>query len=222
MGRRARHLTLAAKKDSQRISGLKYALSEHGQTRRADRKARSKLGESPGSNDPTPPAASGDKPPNGLMLALAEIPLPTENALFRRVVDEPDSVDESDFPRWLAEPPFAGDDAYFERHSAEYQGFTKALETAMHGVQFRMRQARHNDLHSQFLCAGDGKKREELFAEVRAMLAGWWKKWEVLWAFEASGTYDPLHDARQHAMLKHQQQWVARNIVHFYGCKFLA
>ncbi|KAJ7820888.1 hypothetical protein B0H13DRAFT_1921095 [Mycena leptocephala] len=129
----------------------------------------------------------------------------------------PDTLDESDLPRWKKEPPFVEDDDSMDPYSSPYLAFTQNLITVMHGVRLREQNTCDAQRRADFLEKGCDAAMEELREEVLSLL----KRWENVTRLWREDFYHPYHNSREHAMLNHYRQWLARTIFTLYYLKFM-
>ncbi|KAJ6469414.1 hypothetical protein C8R45DRAFT_1105272 [Mycena sanguinolenta] len=221
MGRRAIHLTESAKAAAKREQVKKYSQTPHGQLTRANarkperrRKGGKHTAESPAKY---PLSISGLPTLSADIQEWYNAPLPDHEPLFQEALRSPDALDESDLARWKKEPPFVEDEDSTDPYSNEYFAFTKSLVTVLHGVRLREQKTRDARRRVEFLEKGWKAAVAELREEVRSLLA----RWEIVTRLSREQHYHPYHASREHAMLEHYLQWLARTIYSLYYLQFL-
>jgi hypothetical protein len=164
-----------------------------------------------------PKCIPGLAAPNSEIEDLYNIPLPDHEPLFREALRSPEALDESDLSRWKKDPPFEEDDDSTDPYSNCYLAFTQLLITVMHGVRLREQNACDAQRRADFLEKGWSVAMEELRVEVRGLL----ERWEIATRLSREHLYHPYHNSREHAMLDHYRQWLARTIFTLYYLKFM-
>ncbi|KAJ7218244.1 hypothetical protein B0H12DRAFT_1241657 [Mycena haematopus] len=217
MGRRAKHLSLAQQLSANRERSLKYSRSPQGKSARAASR-RPQHRRKGGQHSPPPSGTLPElPPPTERMLELCNEPLPVGAQLFKQALSSPDALDESDLARWKKEPPFVEDEDTTDPYSSSYMAFNKSLVEVLHGVRLREQNARDIQLREDVSTKGRGVVIHELQQEVAEM----WNHWERVERLLGERKYHPYHQSREHAMLEHYLQWLARTIYHLYYLKFL-
>ncbi|KAJ6542922.1 hypothetical protein B0H19DRAFT_1076948 [Mycena capillaripes] len=191
MGRRAIHLTRDAKAAAKREQVKKYSQTPHGQAARAS--------------------------PSTEIQDLYDAPLLVHEPLFQEALRPPDALDKSDLSRWKKEPPFVEDEDSTDPYSDDYLAFTNSLVSVLHGVCLREQTTRDAQWRAEFLEKGWKTSMVELREEVCDLLG----RWEMVLRLRREHFYHPYHDSREHAMLEHYLQWLARTIYSLYYLKFL-
>ncbi|KAJ7764551.1 hypothetical protein DFH07DRAFT_770410 [Mycena maculata] len=214
MGRSAKHLSLAEKASANRESTSKYSRSPQGQTTRAASRRPAHRRKCP---LPPPRTLSNLPTPTPRMLELSNQALPFGSPLFKQALRSADALDESDLPRWKEAPPFVEDDDAMDPYSAGYLAFTKSLAEVLHGVRLRDQNARDIELRMGVSTKGLALVMHGLQEEVAKM----WVRWERAEELLSESKYHPYHQSREHTMLLHHVQWLARTICHLYYLKFL-
>jgi hypothetical protein len=102
-------------------------------------------------------------------------------------------------------------------YSSPYLAFTQNLITVMHGVRLREQNTCDAQRRADFLEKGCDAAMEELREEVLSLL----KRWENVMRLWREDFYHPYHNSREHAMLNHYRQWLARTIFTLYYLKFM-
>ncbi|KAJ7764504.1 hypothetical protein DFH07DRAFT_770371 [Mycena maculata] len=213
MGRSAKHYSLAEKALVKRESRLKYSQSPAQTTRAASQRPerRRKVPLSPPNTLPNLPT------PTKRMLELSEQALPVASRLFQEALRSPDALDESDLPRWKEAPPFVEDDDTTDPYSPHYLAFNASLAEVLHGVRLRDQNAQDIRLREDISTKGWPFVLRGLQEEV----AGMWIQWERAEELLGEPKYHPYHQSREHTMLLHHIQWLARTICHLYRLEFL-
>jgi hypothetical protein len=164
-----------------------------------------------------PPVIPGLAAPNAEIQDLYHTPLPHHESLFREALRSADALDEGDLARWKAEPPFVEDEDSTDPYSARYLAFTHSLTLVMHGVRLREENTRDAQRRVELLEKGWKPVMAEMREEVRGLL----QRWEIVTRLWREQFYDPYHNSREHTMLAHYRQWLARTIFSMYHLKFL-
>ncbi|KAJ7235175.1 hypothetical protein B0H12DRAFT_1238852 [Mycena haematopus] len=148
--------------------------------------------------------------PTARMVELSNQALPIGSRLFEEALRSSDAVDESDLGRWKAAPPFVEDDDTMDPYSAGYLAFTKSLADVLHGVRLREQNEKDSELRQAVLTKGRDLVIRGLQDEVAETWICWGKADELLGGCK----YHPFHHSREHTMLLHHIQWLARTICH--------
>lgn len=151
------------------------------------------------------------------MLELSNQALPFRSRLFQEALQSADALDESDLARWKEAPPFVEDDDTTDPYSAGYLAFTEALVKVLHGVRLREQNVRDVQLREDVLTKGWALVMRGLQGEVAEMWIHWQRAEELL----GERKYHPYHQSREHTMLLHYIQWLARMICHLHHVEFL-
>jgi hypothetical protein len=109
------------------------------------------------------------------------------------------------------------DDDSTDPYSNCYLAFTKSLINVLHGLRLREQNASDAQRRAVFLEKGWKTGMEELREEVRYLL----ERWEIVTKLSREQFYHPYHNSREHAMLNHYRQWLARTIFTLYYLKFM-
>ncbi|KAJ7828173.1 hypothetical protein B0H13DRAFT_2373348 [Mycena leptocephala] len=217
MGRRAKHHTLAQQASASRESSLKYVQSPKGKITRAASRRPAHRRKVPSARPGTIPDLPALSAPTARMLELYNQPLPHSAQLFKAALRSPDALDESDLGRWKEEPPFVEDDDTTDPYSPAYLAFTKSLAEVMHGARLREQNRQDIELRETVRTKGRGFVMRTLQPEIREM----WMRWERAERLLSERKYNPYHQSREHTMLEHYIQWLARTICHLSDLKFL-
>ncbi|KAJ6494213.1 hypothetical protein C8R45DRAFT_1134783 [Mycena sanguinolenta] len=238
MGRRCKYRTEEEAALAHRESVRKYARSPHGQQARAAARTpqhRRKVCTRPTTPlpSPAPRGTSPPRPPTHLlhthtsrpahlpnvpqptpaMAALNACLLPDEEHLFCEALRSAEALDISGLHIWKTEPPFVSDNDPTNPNSWPYRTFTYNLGLVLHGV--RLREQRERDVERRADFENDrAQAMENLEAEVMNLL----RIWERV---STLTPYDPDRQSREHSMLGHYKQWLARSIYHLYYLNFL-
>jgi hypothetical protein len=151
------------------------------------------------------------------MLELYDQALPHGARLFEDALRSPDALDESDLTRWKEDPPFVEDDDTADPYSPAYLAFTKLLVEVLHGVRLREQNTRDVELREVVRTKG----REFVMRGLHPEICGMWIQWERAERMLSEQKYNPYHQSREHTMLEHHVQWLARTICHLSHFKFL-
>jgi hypothetical protein len=151
------------------------------------------------------------------MLELYEQALPHGARLFQEALRSPDALDESELARWKEEPPFVEDSDSMDPYSPAYLAFTKSLAEVLHGVRLREQNVRDIELREGMQTKG----RRFVMRGLHPEICGMWIQWERAERMLSEQKYNPYHQSREHTMLEHHVQWLARTICHLSHFKFL-
>ncbi|KAJ7716596.1 hypothetical protein DFH07DRAFT_785386 [Mycena maculata] len=142
-----------------------------------DTRALLELPSPPTSPPPSPPPSPPHIPPHLPHLTplgaatdeRSQLPLPTDQPLFRDALLRPDGLDLSDIGRWKKEPPFEDDNDPAEPQSDAYRSYTRSLGF----VRLREQHERDVQRRRKFKEGDLEEAMNGLRDEVRAMLEGW-------------------------------------------------
>ncbi|KAJ7667389.1 hypothetical protein B0H14DRAFT_3539123 [Mycena olivaceomarginata] len=231
MGRRAKHLTQAAKACARREIDRKYSQSESAKTVRAASKCALYIHNTGRHNHPRPLHCIPHLPALPYQIHnLYHAPLPESEILYQDfLAGDPDFLSHNqivnladNLQRWMEKPPFRPDtnetDSYFrmdmdktDPHSFHY--FTECLGQIIDGT--RMRQQKEDDRRRRVDLTQMGWSAfiNVLRVEVMQLLADW----EAL----DIEMYDSYHASRPYEMHQNYLHWQARTIYHLYYLQFL-
>ncbi|KAJ7871712.1 hypothetical protein B0H14DRAFT_2570715 [Mycena olivaceomarginata] len=231
MGRRAKHLTQAAKACARREIDRKYSQSESAKTVRAASKRALYIHNTGRHNHPRPLHCIPHLPALPYQIHnLYHAPLSESEILYQDfLAGNPDFLSHNqivnladNLQRWMEKPPFRPDtnetDSYFrmdmdktDPHSFHY--FTECLGQIIDGT--RMRQQKEDDRRRRVDLTQMGWSAfiDALRVEVMQLLADW----EAL----DIEMYDSYHASRPYKMHQNYLHWQARTIYHLYYLQFL-
>ncbi|KAJ7881223.1 hypothetical protein B0H13DRAFT_2345210 [Mycena leptocephala] len=212
MGRRAKYYSLAQQASASRKSSLNIEVELPAQPPPSCTATQSSISTS--GYPPRPPCAPHAHRKDA---GLYDQALPHGAQLFEDALRSPDALDESELMRWKEEPPFVQDDDTTDPYSPAYLAFTKSLAEVLHGVRLREQNVRDIELREAVCTKGRGFVMRTLQPEISEM----WIRWERTKGMLGERKYHPYHQSREHTMLEHYLQWLARTICHLSALKFL-
>ncbi|KAJ7829994.1 hypothetical protein B0H14DRAFT_2593629 [Mycena olivaceomarginata] len=220
MGRRAKHLTQAAKACARREIDRKYSQSESAKTIRAASKRALYIHNIGRHNHPRPLHCIPHLPALPYQIHnLYHAPLPKSEILYQDfLAGDPDFLSHNqivnladNLQRWMEKPPF-GRTPMRLTHTFEWT-WTRLTPTIIDGT--RMRQQKEDDRRRRVDLTQMGWSAfiDALRVEVMQLLADW----EAL----DIEMYDSYHASRPYEMHQNYLHWQARTIYHLYYLQFL-
>ncbi|KAJ7138025.1 hypothetical protein C8R44DRAFT_728194 [Mycena epipterygia] len=173
MGRRAKHLTAAAKASAGRQAMVKYRETHHAKVVQSAANQAAYLFHT-SRKDGRALHPHIPRLPRLLtaIFDLQKVALPEGETLFTQALASTTALDETDLETWKKEPPFADDGDYDDPHSVGYHRFTHALSVALHGVQMREQNKRDIQRCAEFDIEGWESSMGALREEVKELLLG--------------------------------------------------